>query len=689
MTHTRMSLVQATFFALAATGAFAQQPSPGQRVFDARCASCHGGDARGGPMGPGIAALVSAYSDAQLATLVRTGLAAGMPAATISDEDMAALATFLRTIQTPNPAAGQPQAPARAGGPAPGAGAARGGGPAAAAGGGGRGRPVVRGVSTLVDGRALDGVITDEGLIDRQVRTDDGRVHLLRRQGDRYREVTSSVDWVTYHGDASGNRYTPLTQITKANVSRLAPRWTFSVPGATRLQGTPIVAGGIMYVTNINECFALDAGTGRQIWRWQRATTPGTVGASSNRGVGVHGDRVVLVTDNAHLVALNRFTGQPVWETEMADFRQNYFATGAPLVVGDLIVSGVGGGEHGVRGFVAAYDAATGKEAWRFWTIPGRGEPGSETWQGPDIDHGGGPTWMTGTYDAELGLLYWPVGNPGKEYDGSGRVGDNLYTDSILALDVKTGTLKWHFQFTPHDVWDWDAAEPPVLVNTNWEGRPRKLLLHADRNGFFYVFDRTNGALLLGKPFVQTITWATGLDGKGRPIVVAGQEPSAAGTRVCPSQEGATNFYSTSFNPATGLYYLHAFERCGIYTLRDSGPWAPGASYLGGNHRASPSGKTEHFLRALDIHSGKTVWELPQPGNNSAWGGVLSTATGLVFFGDEGGALAAADATTGRLLWTFHTNQLIKGSPITYMFDGKQYIANIAGGLVVAVALPD
>ena len=295
---------------------------------------------------------------------------------------------------------------------------------------------------------------------------DDRRLHLLRTRGDRYRTVTSQSDWPTYNGTTRGSRHSPLSQIDTANVARVVPKWIFNLPNVPRLQGTPVVVDGVMYVTSGNECYALDAGTGRQIWRYQRARTRGMIGNAAggiNRGAAVAGDRVFMATDHAHLIALDRATGALVWDTEMADYRQNYGATGAPLTVGGLVVSGVSGGDEGVRGFIAAYDQATGKEVWRFWTVPRRGEPGSDTWKGNAIDHPGGATWLTGTYDPELDLLYWPVGNPGPDFIGDDRGGDNLYTSSIVALDAETGTLKWHFQFTPHDVWDFDAQQTPAL----------------------------------------------------------------------------------------------------------------------------------------------------------------------------------------------------------------------------------
>jgi alcohol dehydrogenase (cytochrome c) len=545
-------------------------------------------------------------------------------------------------------------------------------------------REIERDKVQTTDGKTLEGEVLNQGFDDMQLRTDDQKIHLLRRAGSRFREVTSSVDWPGYNGDPGGNRYTTLAQITKANVARMAPKWTFALPNTGRLQVTPVVTGGIMYVSAGNECYALDAGTGREIWHYRRASTRGTPGGTTNRGVATMGDRVFMQTDNAHVIALNRFNGELLWDTEMADWHLSYFSTSAPLAVGSLLVAGTGGGEHGARGFVAAYDQASGKEVWRFWTVPLPGEPKSETWQGKGIAHGGAPTWFTGTYDAQLDTVYWPTGNPSAEYNGDDRTGDNLYSDCILALDAKTGKLKWHYQGTPHDLWDWDATETPVVIDANWQGKPRKLLLHANRNGFFYVFDRTDGKLLLAKAFVRNLTWASGIGEDGRPVKLPNQEPSPAGTKVCPSQDGATNWFSPSYNPATGLYYVQTFEKCSVYTKSDPGAWQPNREYLGGSQHRPPGEKPQRILKAIDIATGKIAWELPQPGPAESWGGTLSTATGLVIFGEEGGALMAADAVTGKPLWSFPTNQVWKASPMTYMFDGRQYVAVAAGSNIIA-----
>jgi alcohol dehydrogenase (cytochrome c) len=551
---------------------------------------------------------------------------------------------------------------------------------------------IERSVQTT-DGKILEGRVLGEGLTDLQIQTRDKQVHLLRKEaGGRYRPVTSQIDWPTYDGVTGGNRYVTMTQIGKENVSRLGPKWIFSLPNVGHLETTPLVVDGIMYVTSVNECFALDAGTGRQIWHYQRAKTRGVVGAvvlGFNRGVAWRGDRIFMVTDHAHVIALNRFNGELLWETEMADFRQNYDANSAPLVVGNLVISGIAGGDEGVRGFVAAYDAATGKEAWRFWTVPKSGEPGSETWKGNTLEHSGGTTWMTGVYDPGLNLIYWATGNPGSDFYGSDREGDNLYTDSVVALEPGTGKLRWYYQFTPHDIHDWDAEEPPLLIDTDWHGEPRKLLVEANRNGFFYVIDRTNGKMLLARQFLKKLNWAERIGEDGKPVLKTLPVDKDGDNYVCPGFQGATNWFSTSFNPITGLYYFQALERCNLFSIRQK-DWAAGEKYLGGDVHPVPGEVYEKSLRAINLQNGETVWEIPQaPANAPAAAGVISTASGLVLFGENSGSFVAADASDGRVLWQFMTNSLISASPMSYMFDDKQFIAIAAGREVMAFALPD
>ena len=550
--------------------------------------------------------------------------------------------------------------------------------------------PAVRKTVRTTDGRSIEGQVIGEGMIDLQLRTDDKKIVLLRKEGDRFRVVTTQADWPSYNGDAGGNRYSKLTAIDKANVAQLGPKWMFPI-GARTIENTPVVVEGIMYVSSANECWALDAGTGRQLWHYQRARTQGLSGNAAlgfNRGVAWAGDRIFMLTDNAHMIALNRFNGELLWETQMADWHQNYNGTSAPLTVGNLVISGTAGGDEGVRGFVAAYDQSSGKEVWHLWTVPLPGEPGSETWKGKDTEHRSGATWMTGTYDAELDTLFWPVGNPGPDYTGDERQGDNLYTDSILALEPKTGKLKWYFQFTPHDTHDWDAQEPPVLVDANWQGQPRKLLMEANRNGFFYVLDRTNGKLLLGKPFLKKLNWAEGIDANGRPILKELPKTANGDTYVCPSFQGGANWYSTSFNPATGLFYFNALERCNVFSS-NHGEWAAGRSYMGGAARPAPGESYEKFLRAINVQTGEIAWEIPQVTTpQTASAGVLSTASGLVFFGENSGSFIAADASNGKILWQFSTNQVWKASPMTYMFDNRQYVAIAVGQDIVAFGLP-
>jgi alcohol dehydrogenase (cytochrome c) len=652
----------AVFLALISTAAAAPQDSaPGRALFDTRCASCHGGDGNGGAFGPPIVSRVPARNDSDLAAFLRAGAPErGMPAADLPPADMGQLIGYLRSLRPP-----------RAG--------ARG--------------PVSVKLDTT-DGHGIEGVLIGEGIDDLQVRTADGKVHLLRRAGSRVRPVTSQEDWPHYDGGYSGNRYSSLRQIDRSNVARLAPRWVFPMDDTTPLQATPIVVDGIMYVTTANQCFALDAGSGRQIWHFQRARTRGVIGNASggiNRGAAAAGDRVFMATDNGHLLALNRFTGAVLWEKEMADYRLNYAATAAPLAIGDLVVSGIAGGDQGARGFVVAYEQATGAERWRFWAAPLPGEPGSETWKGAAIEHPGAPTWMTGSYDPDLGLLYWPVGNPGPDMNGDERLGDNLYSCSVVALDIKTGKLRWYFQFTPHDEWDWDAQQPQTLVDAVWEGRPRKLLLEANRNGFFYVLDRTDGKLLLGKPFVKKLNWAREIGADGRPVLNPEQRSTTQGVRTCPSLIGAANWWSTAFDPATGFYYVQALESCAIFTRRDAREtrWEAGRGFAGGTSRESPDDRPQKFLRAIDIRTGAIAWDLAQPGPGTTRGGVLATAGGIVFFCADSDAFMAADSATGKPLWHFQANHFWRASPMTYVFDGKQYVAVASGPNILAFALPD
>ncbi len=493
-------------------------------------------------------------------------------------------------------------------------------------------------------------------------------------------------EWPSYNGTLDGNRHSALNQIDTGNANRLQMQWSYSIPYFL-LETTPLVSDGVMYVTGPNQVCALDARTGRQIWCYSRPRNsgpmiPGDAALGAQRGAAILGNRVFFSTDDAHLICLNALTGGLMWDVVMPDPPGRYGATTAPLVVGDLVIAGVNGGDGGIRGFLAAYKAVTGELAWRFWTVPKAGEPASETWGGGKaIEGGGGATWLTGSYDEETGLLYWPTGNPFPDTDGDDRKGDNLYTNCVVALDVKTGKLRWHYQFTPHDLHDWDATEPLVLVNARFHGRDRKLLLQGNRNGFFYVLDRVSGELLLAKPFVTRLTWASGIGRDGRPQLIEGNKPTPGGTKACPAVRGATNWYSTAFNPATRLFYMMAVEDCSIYRQSKLGGYVP---------FRDPSDPPKKFLRALDLDTGRIAWEVPQFGPpESNYSGVLSTAGGLVFYGETGGGFAAVDAKTGRTLWHFETNNVWKASPMTYMVKGRQYVAIASGGNILSFAMPE
>ena len=497
-------------------------------------------------------------------------------------------------------------------------------------------------------------------------------------------------DWLTYNGNLNGNRYSELIAINTSNVSQLVVKWMFTVPLWKNLlpdtgyynenmkyfglEVTPLVADGIMYITGPHQAFALDALTGRLIWEYSRPRSKAVVSDASlgtNRGVALLGDKVFMVTDNAHLIALNRTTGQLVWEQVMPDEAQHYGATAAPLIVKDMVVAGVSGGDWGMRGFIAAYKASTGERVWRCWTVPAKGEPGIETWKGKEPKDGGGATWLTGTYDSETDTLYWPTGNPFPDSDDRDRLGDNLYTNCVLALHPDTGKLKWYYQFTPHDVHDWDATEPPVLIDTRYHGEDRKLMLFANRNGFFYVFDRTNGHILLAKPFINRLTWASGIASDGRPQLLPETD------EICP--EDATNWNATAFSPVTRLYYVMAFEKCVVKVSSSS--WKRGAP------KEEPGRK---YLRALDIESGKIVWEKEQigPVDGKRNPGILATAGGLLFYGDPSGDFVALDERNGRALWHFPANSENKTSPMTFTAGGKQFVALAIGPNIICFGLP-
>jgi alcohol dehydrogenase (cytochrome c) len=498
-----------------------------------------------------------------------------------------------------------------------------------------------------------------------------------------------AANWTSYNGDYTGQRYSSLHEITSANVSRLRAEWVFHPGNTQRLEVTPVVVRGIMYITSANDTFALDARTGRSLWHYQRPISAGLLddaAAHKNRGVAVWQDSVYVETDDAHLLRLDARSGSLIWDIQYADKEKHYGATSAPLLVKGLVVVGTSGGDSGVRGFVAGYDAITGKQKWRFWTIPGPGEFGSSSWPGDSYLHGGATTWMPGTYDPELNTLYWTTSNAAPDFVGDGRPGDDLYASCVLALNPDNGELRWYFQFTPHDLYDYDGTETPVLIDTEENGTPRKLIAQADRNGYFYVLDRTNGKFLRASPFVEKLNWAKGIDASGRPILT-GRIPTADGTTICPGIEGATNWFSPSYNRNTGLFYVLALEACNIYFAKEES-FKKGQTFYDTGTKHVPDEHAQKILLALSLADGKIVWRYPQVGRGNTWAGTLTTAGGLVFFGDDAGALEVVDAANGHPLWHFNTGQNMSASPMTYAIDGVQYVTIAAGSDIFTFALP-
>ena len=525
----------------------------------------------------------------------------------------------------------------------------------------------------------------------------------LSSQDDRMTSLTTTIDvlpvqllsrpsatnWLSYNGDYTGRRYSALREVHAGNVAQLRAQWVFHASSSSNLEVTPVVVDGIMFITAANDAFALDAQTGRTLWHYSRPVTEGLIDDSSqhhNRGVGIWRSRIYMETDNAHLLCLDARSGHLLWDVAYTDGNPNYGATSAPLVVQNKVIVGTSGGDDGVRGFVAAYDAETGREAWRFWTIPAPGEFGSSSWPGESYKLGGGTTWMPGTFDPELNTIFWGTSNPAPDFDGAPRPGDDLYTDCLLALDPDTGKLKWYFQFTPHDLFDYDATQTPVLVDATFRGRPRKLIIEANRNGFLYLLDRTNGQFLSAMRFAEKLNWATGIDEKGRPIRTE-IKPSAEGTRVCPGMVGATNWHAPSYNPETSLFYFMALESCSVLVLKPQA-FKPRETYYSTGARHSEGDYNQKILLAYSVDGDKPAWRYVQTGRGHSAGGTMTTAGGLVFFGDDAESFEAVDAQTGKPLWHFHTGQNIAASPMSYAINSKQYVAIAAGSDIFSFALP-
>ena len=663
----------------------APRPTPGAALFGEQCSTCHGADARG-LNGPNLILFLAAgTTDERVLQIIRTGIAGtAMPPSRATDEELRAILAYVKSLSAP-PATGVESSarytPSR-----------------------------VSNVVTLVtnDGREIMGDRKNEDAFSIQVASAGGRLQGFFKSelrtivrdvrtpvpagdpipGVTYRDLLGGLKdpsrWITYSGDYTGQRHSPLTAITRDNVPGLKPEWTFQTGTTTRGRGfeaTPLLWDGVLYVSGSNNfAWALDARTGRPFWQYRRdLPTDLTYGAQApvNRGFGMLDHRLFMVTLDAHLLALDRATGRILWDVVLADYKIGYAATVAPLVIDGKVIVGISGGEYPTKGFLDAYDPATGKRIWRFNTIPSPGEKGSETWpaNASVMERGGGATWMTGTYDPELNLLYWGTGNPNPDYYGDDRKGDNLYTNSLIAIDASTGTLKWHYQFTPHDTHDWDANHVPVLA----EWPDRKVVMVANRNGFFYVLDRRTGELIRGKPFTET-SWAREIGKDGRPIVLN------EGSKGCiPDMWGGTNFNPPSYDPSLGMFFVNARETCATYE-----PQAPvitsGRSSFGGVVRMDRD-KAFGALRAIDAVTGERKWEFRYPQPTMA--GVMSTASGLVFAGDHEGNFMAFEARTGKNLWRYPTGTPIWGAAaMTYMLDGRQHVVIASGTTLLSFALP-
>ncbi len=509
-------------------------------------------------------------------------------------------------------------------------------------------------------------------------------------------------NWLTHSGNYNSQRYSTLSQITPENVKNMELQWIFQARSLEKFEATPIVVDGIMYTVEApNNIVALDAATGRVFWTFTYTPVENARPCCGrvNRGVAILGDTLFMATIDARLIAVDAKNGKQLWNVAVAKPESGYAMTLAPLVVKDKVIVGTAGGEFGIRGFIAGYDAKTGKESWRFYTIPGPSEAGHETWpaNSNSWEHGGASVWVTGSYDADLNLTYWGIGNPGPDRNGDERAGDNLYSCSVVALDVDTGKLKWYYQFSPHDEFDFDSTQVPVLADVQWQGAPRKVMMWANRNGFFYVLDRATGQFLLGKPFVE-VNWAAGFDAKGRPQRVPGMVPTEQGTLILPGNQGGTNWYNPSYSPKTGLFYVPTWANYSSLYVKQITPYEEGKTFNGGAARpTTPNGirtavnnfakEDEGYgaIRALDPHTGQMKWQFKMTDVTDA--GVLTTASNLLFSGGREGYFYALDARDGKLLWKFPVGGRVISGPMTYSLSGKQYVEVAAGNSVFVFAL--
>jgi alcohol dehydrogenase (cytochrome c) len=507
-------------------------------------------------------------------------------------------------------------------------------------------------------------------------------------------------NWLSYSGTAFNQRYSQLTQIAPANVKNLELQWIWQARSLEKFEATALAVDGVLYtvqgppVQGTYQVVALDAVTGRAFWTLEYKPAPeaGPCCGRVSRGLAILGDTLFMGTIDAHVLAIDARTGKIIWDVEAAKAADKYAITHAPLVVKDMIIVGMAGGDRGVRGFISALDAKTGKEVWRFYTIPGPGEPGNDTWSGESWKTGGAGVWNSGAYDAEANLVYFGTGNPWPDREGRQRLGDNLYSDSVVALDPGTGKLKWHYQFTPHDQMDYDSTQVPILADFDWQGRRRKVMLWANRNGIAYVLDRLTGEFLLGKPFVR-VNWVEGFDKNGRPQRVPGKIPTPDGELIMPTVLGATNWAPPSYSPKTGLFYVSVWENTGTIAVENGRGRARGVAGTGGTPMGqatlTPNLKKEDegygAVRAFDPHTLEKKWEFKM--NDITWAGVLTTASDLVFSGGKEGYFFALDARTGELLWKIALGGQVNSGPMTYSVNGKQYVTVAAGNSLFAFAL--
>jgi alcohol dehydrogenase (cytochrome c) len=614
--------------------------SDGEHLYMSNCVGCHG--IEGGRV-PGIDFRRGQFrrvtDDNDLRRVITQGIpGTPMPPTTPTEAQAAALSAYVRTLRTND--AHREESPA-----------------------------IVHGVA------ALRAPVTAERLI--------AAVH-------------EPENWLTYSGTYASQRYSTLAAITPANVKDVALEWMLQLRSLEKFEATPLVVDGVMYFTQPpNDVMAVDAATGRLIWSMPYHPSPAArlCCGNVNRGLAMLGTTLFMATTDAHLLALDARDGRVIWNIQVADAAQGYSMTLAPLAIKDKVLVGTAGGEYGIRGFIAAYDAATGHQVWRFHTVPGPGEPGNDTWAGDSWQHGAASVWVTGSYDPALNLTYWGTGNPGPDYNDDVRAGANLYSNSVVALDPATGKLKWHFQFTPHDEFDYDSTQIPVLADMDWQGHPRKLILWANRNGFFYVLDRVTGEFLLGKPFISQ-TWASGLDSSGHPVRIPGARPSPEGTKIYPGVLGGINWYSPSYSPRTGMFYIPAWVNYYSNFVRFPIEFSPGQRYTGGTPRPparrGTSGESQQedgygAIRAIDPRTGDKRWEFRMTGYTTS--GVLTTASNLLFTGGREGYFYALEARTGALLWKASVGGEVAAGPMTYQVGAKQYVAIAAGHAMFSFAL--